>query len=679
MSKIRDWEGKKYEELAPNLRTLFREYKIKIIAYTVENPIDVSDEDLEYVGRDLFRRYNSGTTPLKTNEIIRAKYHYDSLTNKFTQLFENKSELYNECIHVFRIGEKKEIEEREKLNLLLIIVRYLITIIYIPIIGEKKPQCNQKIIDKYYNEFITKYTEKEQEEKLVEFERIFRKLYLIKEKLTEMNNILTDNTEFFRSTYWMFSILYNNFSTNFYDFNVDKFCHNLQDKGKEYFEMYNNLSGHDTEKRVSYMKEYMEKELKLDLSNYIDGIKENKKAVIYKKDTNISKDKDWYSPFLSQQIITRKETMELSEITSHIKQNRFIVRPDYQRGEVFDKTKASRVIESIILGVKLPPIYLYTERQKNGLSTDIVLDGQQRLIDILKYMGEPVTDQEYRYIKTFKDKYPLKGLRYLEGLNNKVYEEGPDSINRIKREIINNYIFDVIRIDKKGNENIDFVDIFIRLNQNPCPININSFEMWNSFDIVDTIDKIKEIAKYKGFKQQRSAMKEEEIVTILAYMYYIKLDIENINDFFKFDIRTDNKDTTREKSLIRISVKNKEAITNFLEKIQPNSEKEKEFLISVNLVSDFVEKLKILSDNDDKTLTKLFNTGKSKNIRVDKNCFYIMWLILHELDEHIIRTYKKEMLVDLEKIFSLMQNMPKDKNEKDFIDYVSSLIRKYSK
>lgn len=326
LQKLRDWEGSTYEDLAPNLKILFGEYKIKMISYTVENSIAVSDEDLEYVGRDLFRRYNFGMTPLRSSEIARAKYYYDSLTIEFKHLFERKSELYNKCIKLFAIGEKRKIEEREKLNLLLIIARELITIPYIPIIGEKNVQCNSKMIDKYYSEFITRYTEKEQSEKLVEFERIFEKLYLIKEKLSETNN-LQDNTKFFKSVYWMFSILYNIFSTEFYDFNIDKFCHYIQDEGQEYFGTYNSLSGYDTERRNNYMKEYLEKELKLDISTYLERVKENKKAIIYKKSSEVSKYKDWYSPFLSQQLITRKETMELSEIIRHIKQKRFIVRP----------------------------------------------------------------------------------------------------------------------------------------------------------------------------------------------------------------------------------------------------------------------------------------------------------------------------------------------------------------
>ena len=43
------------------------------------------------------------------------------------------------------------------------------------------------------------------------------------------------------------------------------------------------------------------------------------------------------------------------------------------------------------------------------------------------------------------------------------------------------------------------------------------------------------------------------------------------------------------------------------------------------------------------------------------------------------QNHAKEILEDLKKIFSLMQNMPKDKDEGDFIAYVNSIIKKYRK
>lgn len=675
LQKLKDWENRSYNELAPNLRELFKDYKVKLISYTVQNFINITNEDLDRLGRDLFRRLNSGITSLKEREIARAQYCYDKLTNKFEQLFKTDKEIYDKCIELFFSKAAKKLDQREKMNFLLITVRELITMFYMPIIGEKNIQFSIKVVNKYYDEFVRKLIDKEQLEKVKEFQKIFEKLYLINEKLIQENSDLQNNIGFFKSTYWMFSLLYSIFPNEFYDFNIDKFCHYIEAENQDYFDIYNGKSGTDTEKRNTYMKIYIEKELKLDISNYVKKTKQNKKTTFYIKDSEIDSDKEWYSTYLSQSLITIKETMEVKEIIKKMKKNEFVVRSHYQRGEVLDRAKASRVIESIILGAKLPPIYLYTEGRPNGYSSYVVLDGQQRIINLLKYMGERITVEDYDDVKTYKDKYALQDLLELDSLNGKTFE----NIGKTEREIIEDYVFDVIRIDKRGNENIDFVDIFIRLNQNPCSIDINSFQMWNSFEITKTISRIKEIAKYKAFKQCERTMQEEELVTILAYMHYRNINIKNIDNFLRINLCTDNKNTKKEKNHIKIRIKEKKEITKFLETIVPNSETENEFLKSVNAVNDFVDKLKILSNNNEKVLINIFSPNESKQIKRDKNCFYIMWLILQELDTHIIETYKEEILQNFKETFKLMRNMPNDKSEQDFIDYVKDIICQYSK
>lgn len=294
-------------------------------------------------------------------------------------------------------------------------------------------------------------------------------------------------------------------------------------------------------------------------------------------------------------------------------------------------------------------------------------------------MGEPITDEDYNYIHTYKEKYALTGLKDLKNLNGKVYEEGENSINEFKRDPIKNYIFDVIRINERANEDFDSVDMFLRLNQNPCPISINTFEMWNSFDIVKTISKIKQIAKYKLFKQYGNKMKEEELVTTLAYMDYEEIDIDNIEKFFSIYTYLENKDKRNEHYEIKISVNNKSAITNFLEDLQPDSKEENEFIKSVDSVNNFIDKLNILSKEDDTLLIKIFNPNIKVPRQGNRKDFYITWLILQELDTHIISTYREEILKDLEELFKQMKNMPADKKVKEFINYVKSIINEYSK
>ena len=44
-----------------------------------------------------------------------------------------------------------------------------------------------------------------------------------------------------------------------------------------------------------------------------------------------------------------------------------------------------------------------------------------------------------------------------------------------------------------------------------------------------------------------------------------------------------------------------------------------------------------------------------------------------------MKTYKNQILKDLEEVFKLMKNMPENKDEKSFINYIQNIIEKYAK
>jgi len=87
----------------------------------------------------------------------------------------------------------------------------------------------------------------------------------------------------------------------------------------------------------------------------------------------------------------------------------FIKIPGFQRNYVWDIQRASKLIESLIIGLPVPQIFLYEE----GRDTFLVIDGQQRLLTI------------YYYIK---GRFPRKEMR--GALHRIVLEEGhiPDEV-----------------------------------------------------------------------------------------------------------------------------------------------------------------------------------------------------------------------------------------------------------
>lgn len=675
LSVLKPLDNLRYSELPQNLKSIFDEYRLKFIMYKVEKGVKLGEQEVEHIKRDLFRRYNYGMTALKKSEVARAKYLYDDLTNLIRDEFLKNDDVYKSYVELYLPVTKRNLNDRDKINLLLVTSRELLSIPYIPIIGVKSVKFGSSNIEKYYETFVKKenITDKKNE-----FFKISQKLLEIKNILKDNSNILYNNILFLKSVYWMLSILYKYYPSKFYDFNVHQFNHYLESENNalEYFNNYKNLSSDHIINRHTYLKNYITNILNLD--SIFEDLIDNRHKVIYKPPEKLKNTDDWYGIKNNDQITTIPEKFSISEIVELQKKDRFIIRSVYQRGEVPNVEKASRIIESLILGIKLPPIYAIIKINDLGLKEYTIIDGQQRLLSILKFMGEQVLDENKDFIKTFKNNYKLTGLKDLNYLNGKKYS-GDNSISENDRKLISNYEIDIIQIEEK-NKNFDPVDMFLRLNENPCTISKNSFEMWNSFEIINTINNIKRISKHKFFNQKKGkTMKEEELVTILAFIDKEKLDLDNCNKFFKIHLYTENKDKSNERIEIKMSILNKSMITNYLEDLDFNSDDEEQFNTCLNNVELFIKKLEILVKDDYNQLIKLVNPYVSNPCKVSMKDFYLLWLILNEFDNHFLTTYRLELLNELLEVFKLMKNMPLDKDVNYFFGCIKNMINKFVK
>lgn len=69
-----------------------------------------------------------------------------------------------------------------------------------------------------------------------------------------------------------------------------------------------------------------------------------------------------------------------------------LVIPGFQRNYVWDIARASKLIESILLGLPIPQIFLYEENRNKFL----VIDGQQRLMSIYYFVKQRFPRKEKR-------------------------------------------------------------------------------------------------------------------------------------------------------------------------------------------------------------------------------------------------------------------------------------------
>lgn len=144
---------------------------------------------------------------------------------------------------------------------------------------------------------------------------------------------------------------------------------------------------------------------------------------------------------------TQNIEYDLETLVKKINKEYIKLDPDYQRRHRWDKITSSKLIESLILNIPIPTIYISqdydvdTETEESRFS---VIDGQQRLTAIRDF---------------FNNSYELEGLQSLTELNEKKYKDLPPFL--IRR--LDERTLKCLRIDSTLDAQVK-IDIFERLN-----------------------------------------------------------------------------------------------------------------------------------------------------------------------------------------------------------------------
>lgn len=154
-----------------------------------------------------------------------------------------------------------------------------------------------------------------------------------------------------------------------------------------------------------------------------------------------------------RKIIWQAKDFSIREFLTMKNDGELALQPLYQRNFVATDLIASKLIESILLDVPIPVVYL-AEEQDGSYS---VIDGQQRLTSFLSFLEGKFPDT-----RPFK----LSGLKVLPELNRKLFTELD---NELQKKIRSTTIHSII-IKKESNPDIKF-EIFERLNTGSTKLN----------------------------------------------------------------------------------------------------------------------------------------------------------------------------------------------------------------
>src|ERR1039457_999043 len=211
-------------------------------------------------------------------------------------------------------------------------------------------------------------------------------------------------------------------------------------------------------------------------------------------------------PSDKRKIYTELSDPQIQSLHGKFKGGKLIVQPDFQRQYVWDATKASRLVESALLGIPIPIIYISQEPDNK----EYEIDGQQRLTSFFSFIDGKFPDGT---------DFKLTGLKVFRELNGKKYDGLSDSL----QDVIRYFSVRTILFKRESHQELKF-EIFERLNTGS--VSLNDQELRNCIYRGDFNLLVKELSQdpdftfLLGLKKPDKRMKDIELVLRFAAFYH---------------------------------------------------------------------------------------------------------------------------------------------------------------
>lgn len=211
-------------------------------------------------------------------------------------------------------------------------------------------------------------------------------------------------------------------------------------------------------------------------------------------------------PSTKRRVYADQADPEIESLYRKFKKEKLVIQPDFQRHFVWDPAKSSRLIESALLDIPLPVIYLSEEEE----AKEYVIDGQQRLTAFFSFIDGRFPDG-----KVFK----LTGLEVFTELNRKLFKEIGDEL----QEKIMSCTIRTITFRRESEAALKY-KVFERLNTGA--VSLNKQELRNCVYRGEYNELLKELSINEdfmyllGLKNPDKRMRDVELVLRFAAFYH---------------------------------------------------------------------------------------------------------------------------------------------------------------
>lgn len=219
------------------------------------------------------------------------------------------------------------------------------------------------------------------------------------------------------------------------------------------------------------------------------------------------------------QVHTDSYPMSIGELVNLYEDGELEIHPEFQRVYRWTDEQKSKLIESILLGIPLPSIFI--AQRKDGVWD--VVDGLQRISTILSFMGK-LKDKNNDLLPPLQ----LKSTKYLPALKGKYWDNPQEKNEEIDVEIKRVFKREKldIKIIKRESESDTKFELFQRLNTGGSQL--SDQEVRNCMLLMlnpDAFKWLKELASYPAFLQSvpiSEKQQEECYSQELAFRFFVQ-------------------------------------------------------------------------------------------------------------------------------------------------------------
>lgn len=219
----------------------------------------------------------------------------------------------------------------------------------------------------------------------------------------------------------------------------------------------------------------------------------------------------------------------VDELVRRVHRKRIEISPAYQRQFRWDRERQSRLIESLMLGIPVPPLFMATNVDASEGTSWEVVDGLQRLLSLVNFTGD---DETRKSTALTGESLVLTGMEKLESLEGLAFGDLPLDI----QTGLEDRPIRVIVLNDKSDLQVRF-DLFERLNTGG--IRLTDHEVRECVFMGDFINLLVELSETDAFNtvvqlakgNQKDGTAQEYVLRFFAFHDRYKQFDHSVKDF----------------------------------------------------------------------------------------------------------------------------------------------------